>query len=92
ETEIIGVGDIHKASVLWGPKLFYYSCPAATAGDPFGDRGFAHSHTGCLVVSYPVEGVKKAPIRFTFFMTSWIESYYEKPFPVETEKLIPKPA
>ena len=91
ETEVIGVGDIHKAAVLWGPKLFYYSCPAATAGDPFGDRGFAQSHTGCLVVSYPVEGVRKAPIRFTFLMTSWIESWYERRFPIEIEKLIPNP-
>ena len=92
ETEIIGVGDIHKAAVLWGPKLFYYSCPAATANDPYGDKGFAQSHLGCLVVSYPVEGVRKAPIRFTFLMNSWIESYFEKPFPVYIEKLIPNPA
>lgn len=91
ETEIIGVGDIHKAAVLWGPKLFYYSCPAATAGDPYGDKGFAQSHMGCVVVSYPVAGVKKAPIRFTFLMNSWIGSYYEKPFPVDIEKLIPNP-
>ena len=92
ETEIIGVGDIHKGAVLWGPKLFYYSCPAATAGDPFGDRGFAQSHTGCLVVSYPVEGVEKAPIRFTFLMTSWIESWYERRFPIKIEKFVPNPA
>lgn len=92
ETEIIGVGDIHKASVLWGPKLFYYSCPAATSGDPYGDKGFAQSHKGCLVVSYPVEGVMKAPIRFTFFMNSWIESYYEKRFFVDIEKLVPNPS
>lgn len=92
ETELIGVGDIHKGAVLWGPKLFYYSCPAATAGDPFGDRGFAQSHIGCLVVSYPVDGVKKAPIRFTFLMNSWIESWYEKRFPIEIGKLIPNPA
>ena len=91
ETEVIGVGDIHKGAVLWGPKLFYYSCPAATAGDPYGDRGFAQSHTGCLVVSYPVEGVGRAPIRFTFLMTSWIESWYEHRFPIDIEKLIPNP-
>lgn len=92
ETEIVGTGDIHKGAVLWGPKLLYYSCPAATSGDPFGDRGFAQSHTGTLVVSYPADGVGKAPIRFTFLMTPWIESWFERRFPVDVTKILPTPA
>jgi hypothetical protein len=101
DVEFQSAGDIHKAAMLWVPKLLIYTCPAAVEGDPYGNLGFAKSHIGNMIVSYEKRGTTKAPIRFTYLMGDWIESYYEKSaslkdkeqkVKVDIERLIPNPA
>jgi len=95
ETEVQLTGDIHKGGFVFVPGYLHVSCPAATRGDPYGIHGFARSHIGGVNIAYPKEGIKKAPVRITFFMGDWIDRCYalrgKGEFAVNFDELIPSP-
>jgi hypothetical protein len=91
ELEVQVTGDIHKGAFVWVPGYIHVSCPAATSGDPYGARGFAHSHVGGVNIGIPADGTGKAPIQITFFMEDWIDRWYEERFPIDFDRLVPTP-
>ncbi len=90
--EVQMTGDIHKGGYVFVPNYLHVSCPAATAGDPFGKHGFARSHVGGVVISLPVVGENFAPIIVTFIPEDWMRDWFKKPRKVDWKAIIPNPA
>jgi hypothetical protein len=89
--EVQMTGDIHKGGYVLVPNYLHVSCPAATAGDPYGKHGFARSHVGGVVVSLPVVGENFAPIKITFITEDWIRDWFKSPRKVDWKAIIPDP-
>jgi len=91
ETVFEFYGDKHKGSVSVIPKHVIVVCPAGTKDDAYGNSGFARSHVGGVLVSYPAVGMKYAPVTFTFIMEDWIDAWYNERFRVDFAHIIPEP-
>ena len=86
---IATVGDKHFFCSTYTPRIFYHMGASGSHTDQYGKRGFSPNNTGVSFLLVPIDGPENGPIIVRTLSATYIKKYFEKPFKIDWEKMLP---